>query len=101
MLLGEEENISVPDAQDEITRVLRLCEETLRTLSNQNRLSTGALQAFVQLSATVRKEMDRRRNPDRRETPRQGVDRRTRAPTPEAQERAESAVRVERRSGDG
>lgn len=101
MLRAAEENISLPNGQDEITRVLRVCEETLRTLANQNRLSTGALEAFVQLSATVRKEMDRRRNTDRRETPRQGVDRRTRTHTPEAQEREESGVPVERRFGEG
>ena len=62
--------------QDEITKVLRECEQTLRTLAAQNRLSAGALKAFVHLSATVKAEVERRRNPDRRETPRSEGDRR-------------------------
>ena len=64
------------NSQDEITRVLRICEETLTILANQNRLSAEALGAFVQLSARVRQEMERRCSPDRRETPRAGGDRR-------------------------
>ena len=62
--------------QDEITKVLKECEETLRVLASQDRLSAGALKAFVQLSTTVKTEMERRRNPDRRETPRGDGDRR-------------------------
>ena len=66
----------MPD-QDEITRVLRVCEDTLRTLAEERRLSDGALGAFVQLSQTVTKEMERRRLGERRHTPRSDLDRRS------------------------
>jgi hypothetical protein len=62
--------------EDEITRVLRVCEETLRTLASQGRLATEALSAFIQLSARVTQAMERRRDPDRRQTPRPEIDRR-------------------------
>ena len=62
---------------DEIAHVLRECEVTLRTLAEQRRLTTGALDAFVQLSAAVRQQMERRRAEDRRAASRPGhVDRR-------------------------
>jgi hypothetical protein len=64
------------DLRDEITRVLQECETTLRTLAEQQRLSTGALDAFARLSQTVRQEMERRRNADRRAAARPGGDRR-------------------------
>ena len=66
----------MPDLCDEITKVLQECETTLRTLAEQRRLSTGALDAFAKLSHTVRQEMERRRNADRRTAPRPGGDRR-------------------------
>ena len=66
----------MPDLRDEITRVLQECETTLRTLAEQQRLSTGALDAFARLSRTVRQEMERRRNADRRAAARPGGDRR-------------------------
>ena len=66
----------MPDLRDEITRVLQECETTLRTLAEQQRLSTGALDAFAKLSQTVRQEMERRRNADRRGAARPGGDRR-------------------------
>ena len=61
---------------DEITRVLKLCERTLRGLAAERRLTAEALAAFVKLSSTVTAELERRRNPDRRERPRDDDDRR-------------------------
>ena len=61
---------------DEITRVLKLCEGTLRGLAAERRLTAEALEAFVKLSATVAAELERRRNPDRRECTRDDDDRR-------------------------
>ena len=61
---------------DEITRVLKLCEGTLRGLAAERRLTAEALAAFVKLSSTVAAELERRRNPDRRERPRDDDDRR-------------------------
>ena len=61
---------------DEITRVLKLCERTLRGLAAERRLTAEALEAFVKLSSTVTAELERRRNPDRREGTRDDDDRR-------------------------
>ena len=61
---------------DEITRVLKLCERTLRGLAAERRLTAEGLATFVKLSSTVAAELERRRNPDRRERPRDDDDRR-------------------------
>jgi hypothetical protein len=71
---------NIASESDEITRVLIECEITLRTLHEQNRLTTEALRAFVDLSARVRNEMDRRRLGERRGASRSSPDRRV-APT--------------------
>ena len=57
--------------EDDITRVLRECEATLRTLARQGRLTHDALDSFVQLSQRVSEVMERRSNrDDRRQLPR-------------------------------
>jgi hypothetical protein len=63
-------------ATDEVTRVLRECEATLRHLHQENRLSADGLRTFVALSERVRHEMERRQHADRRGSPRDGGDRR-------------------------
>ena len=65
------------DEQDHITAVLRECERRLRLLASQGRLTDGALAAFVELSATVQRETDRRRGEERRAAPRVTGDRRS------------------------
>jgi hypothetical protein len=66
----------VTDEQDHITVVLRECEERLRQLASQGRLSSDALSAFVELTARVQRETDRRKGEERRATERLGTDRR-------------------------
>jgi hypothetical protein len=51
--------------QDEITRVLRDCEERLRGLASEGRLTSDALNAFVRLAATVTDALERRRDGNR------------------------------------
>ena len=65
------------DEQDQITAVLRECEGRLRLLASQGRLTAGALAAFVELSATVQRETDRRQADDRRAVARLTGDRRS------------------------
>jgi hypothetical protein len=62
--------------QDEINILLRECEDTLRVLREQGRLSGAALQAFTVLSANLREELERRRCGDRRTAARKSPDRR-------------------------
>ena len=64
------------EGHDQIGVVLRECEETLRTLSAQGRLTVNALSAFADLAARIRQEMERRKQLDRRETSRGTPDRR-------------------------
>jgi hypothetical protein len=64
------------DQNDPITVVLRECEERLRTLAAQGRLTHGALAAFVELSLRVQFETDRRKGGERRASDRSGTDRR-------------------------
>lgn len=61
---------------DEVTTVLLECEETLRTLHQQRRLTAGALKSFSELAARLRGEMDRRQGRDRRANPRTTPERR-------------------------
>jgi hypothetical protein len=61
---------------DEVTRVLRECEATLRHLHEENRLSADGLRTFMALSERVRDEMERRRHGDRRMESRRSGDRR-------------------------
>lgn len=63
-------------AHDEIIAVLKECERTLRSLTEEGRLTEGAVNAFVELSRRVRAELDRRGYVDRRRTPRNTPDRR-------------------------
>jgi hypothetical protein len=66
----------VSPAHDEIVGVLKECEQRLRSLTENGRLTEGALNAFVELSRKVRAELERRNNVDRRRTPRNTPDRR-------------------------
>jgi hypothetical protein len=66
----------VTDEQDHITVVLRECEARLRLLASEGRLTTGALAAFMELSATVQRETDRRKGDERRAFARLTADRR-------------------------
>jgi hypothetical protein len=61
---------------DAVGKLLIECENTLRTLHQQKRLTADALQAFVDLSARVREEIERRRQAERRAAPRPSPDRR-------------------------
>ena len=63
---------------DYVTSVLRECEEALRLLAIQGRLASHSLATFMELSATIRREMERRKR-DRREAPRSTPDRRASA----------------------
>jgi hypothetical protein len=63
---------------DEVTRVLRECEQALRHLHAEKRLSADGLRTFMRLSAQVRDEMERRRDGDRRTVPRGTPERRAR-----------------------
>ena len=65
-----------PGEYDEIMNVLMQCELRLRLLQEQGRLTLDGLQEFVELSARVRAEIDRRQLPDRRATLRHTPDRR-------------------------
>ena len=56
----------VEEHTDEITDVLRECEETLRALARQGRLTDAALAAFTRLAHSVEEEMERRRGRERR-----------------------------------
>ena len=47
-------------SSDEINKVLLECEERLRALQAQGRLTADALKAFVELTSKVRREMQRR-----------------------------------------
>jgi hypothetical protein len=66
----------VSDEHDHITFVLRRCEERLRDLASQGRLTGNALAAFVELSAQIQRETDRRKGEERRAAVRLGTDRR-------------------------
>jgi hypothetical protein len=57
-------------------KVLVACELKLRTLQEQGRLTVEGLREFVELSAKVQAELDRRQLPDRRATLRHSPDRR-------------------------
>jgi hypothetical protein len=70
----------VRNPQDHILSVLHECEETLRTMATAGRLSSGALGALVELSATIQREMERRQGGDRRMTARSTPDRRAMVP---------------------
>ena len=61
---------------DEIMNVLMQCELKLRLLQEQGRLTMDGLREFVELSARVRAEIERRQLPDRRATLRHSPDRR-------------------------
>jgi hypothetical protein len=56
----------VEEYTDGITDVLRECEETLRALAPQGRLTDAALAAFIRLAHSVEQEMERRRGSERR-----------------------------------
>jgi len=62
---------------DEVMKVLLECELKLRLLQQQGRLTGEGLREFVELSAKVRAEIDRRHQPDRRGTLRHSPDRRS------------------------
>ena len=62
---------------DTITDVLRQCEQTLRALARQGRLTDVALEAFIQLAQNVEGEMERRRGTERRGEGRSNPDRRS------------------------
>ena len=62
---------------DGITDVLRECEETLRALARQGRLTDAALAAFMRLAHSVEQEMERRRGSERRREVRSSADRRS------------------------
>lgn len=62
---------------DGITDVLRECEETLRALARQGRLTDAALAAFIRLAHSVEQEMERRRGSERRREVRSSGDRRS------------------------
>ena len=62
---------------DTITDVLRQCEQTLRALARQGRLTEAALEAFIRLAQSVEGEMDRRRGKERRREERSSADRRS------------------------
>ena len=64
------------DHTDGITDVLRECEETLRALARQGRLTDAALSAFIRLAHSVKQEMERRRGSERRCEVRSTADRR-------------------------
>ena len=72
---------------DGITDVLRECEETLRALARQGRLTEAALGAFIRLAHSVEREMERRRGNERRVEMRSSADRRSGC-TQEAEELA-------------
>ena len=72
---------------DGITDVLRECEETLRALARQGRLTEAALGAFIRLAHSVEREMERRRGSERRLQVRSSDDRRS-GSTQEAEELA-------------
>ena len=63
-------------SEDHITAVLRECEERLRGLAAEGRLSEQALAAFIELAGTVAREVDRRYGVDRRRHRRDTSDRR-------------------------
>jgi len=65
----------VTEPPDHITTVLRECEEALRLLATQGRLGSHSLATFMTLSATVRREMERRKG-ERRQAPRSTPERR-------------------------
>ena len=65
------------EEHDHITAVLRECEERLRNLASQGRLTSEALSAFVELTAQVQRETERRKGEERRAAQRLGADRRS------------------------
>ena len=67
----------VEEYTDGITDVLRECEETLRALAPQGRLTDAALAAFIRLAHSVEQEMERRRGSERRREVRSSADRRS------------------------
>ena len=66
----------VKEHADGIADVLRECEETLRALARQGRLTDAALSAFIRLAHSVKHEMERRRGSERRGEVRSNADRR-------------------------
>lgn len=64
------------EPEDRISQVLAECDETLRTLASQGRLTVEALQAFAALSRSVRSELERRTRGERRAADRSTPDRR-------------------------
>jgi len=77
----------VDEYHNGITDVLRECEETLRALARQGRLTDAALGAFIRLAHSVEREMERRRGNERRREVRSSADRRS-GRTPDAEELA-------------
>jgi hypothetical protein len=67
----------VNEHADGIADVLRECEETLRALARQGRLTDAALEAFIRLAHNVEREMERRRGDERRREVRSSGDRRS------------------------
>ena len=67
----------VEEHTDAITDVLRECEETLRALAVQGRLTDAALAAFIRLAHSVEQEIERRRGSERRREVRSSADRRS------------------------
>jgi hypothetical protein len=67
----------VEEHTDTITDVLRQCEQTLRALARQGRLTDAALEAFIRLAQNVEEEMERRRGTERRREGRSNPDRRS------------------------
>ena len=67
----------VEEYTDGITDVLRECEETLRALAPQGRLTDAALAAFIRLAHSDEQEMERRRGSERRREVRSSADRRS------------------------
>jgi len=67
----------VEEHTDTITDVLRQCEQTLRALARQGRLTDAALEAFIRLAQNVEEEMERRRGSERRREGRSTPDRRS------------------------
>jgi hypothetical protein len=67
----------VNDQNGDITDALRECEETLRALARQGRLTDAALGAFIRLAHSVEQEMERRGGSERRRDVRSSADRRS------------------------
>ena len=68
---------TLQEQTDAITDVLRECEETLRALARQGRLTDAALAAFIRLAQSVEQEIERRRGSERRREVRSSAERRS------------------------